>query len=222
MKILEVELTASNLDLVAEFYRDLLGLEVDSRAEGIAVEIGSSRLVVTEGPSFAGVHHLAFGISPRDVDLARQWLRQRVEPITLAGVDTFDGPPGWDSRSVYFEGPEGIVLELIARHADRSEPATAGDAPRLLSISEVGIGVPDVGSAVGRLADAFGLPRFPPQLSGFAPVGGHDGLLIVVESQRLWFPSGEDLPARGPVTVRIESAASGEVALTTVATVRAG
>ena len=115
------------------------------------------------------------------------------------------------------------MLELIARQSDWAQPAGGGDIPRLLSISEVGIGVPDVSRAVGELAESFALPPLPPQLPGFAPVGGHDGLLILVNSNRTWFPTEEDLPARGPVTARIEAPVSGgKIALTTEAVVRAG
>jgi catechol 2,3-dioxygenase-like lactoylglutathione lyase family enzyme len=222
MKILEVAITATNLDATAEFYRDLLELPVIRGPEGIAVDIGWSRLVVTEGARFRGVHHLAFGISPHDVELARRWLWQRVEPIVLHGSDVQDGPAGWDSRSVYFRGPEGIVLELIARQADRAEPGSIGDTPRLLSISEVGIGVPAVRQAVHQLAESFGLPVFPPQGPRFAPLGNHDGLLVLADPTRVWFPTDDDVPARGPVTVRIESAAPrGKVALTAEAIIEA-
>ncbi|MEU6558862.1 VOC family protein [Nocardia nova] len=222
MKILEIALTATSLDRSAEFYRDLLGLAVSEKDGGIVVEVGSSRLVVSEGMAFEGVHHLAFGISPRDFDLAYRWLGRRTALISREGADFFDGPAGWDSRSVYFRGPDGIVLELIARQADRAEPVSEGEAPRLLSISEVGIAVPDVGEAVRDLAASFGLPPFTPQLPGFTPVGGHDGLLILVDANRIWFPSERDVPARGPVTVDIDALVpGGPVELRAGAVVRA-
>ncbi|WP_433664544.1 hypothetical protein ACQPW1_21895 [Nocardia sp. CA-128927] len=162
----------------------------------MTVEIGLSELVLTRGAAFAGAHHLAFGISPDDFELARKWLRGQVDPIAVNGSDAIDGPPGWDSRSVYFRGPDGIVLELIARQADAEAPASTGDAPRLLSISEVGIGVPDVQQAVGELAETYGLHAFTPRLPDFTPVGDNDGLLILVDRERIWFPTEADLPAQ--------------------------
>ncbi|WP_051025012.1 VOC family protein [Nocardia aobensis] len=221
MKILEVELTTTNLAASTEFYRDLLGLTVTTQPEGIVVDIGSSRLRVRAGAAFDGVHHLAFGISPLDFDSARRWLRQRTELITVAGSDIIDGPEGWDSRSLYFRGPEGILLELIARQADRAVPGSADETPRLLSISEVGIGVPDVRQTVRHLAEAFEIPPFPPQLPGFAPVGSHDGLLILANSGRIWFPTEQDIPATGPLSIHIESAThSGKLTLTDEAVVQ--
>ncbi|MGW5516126.1 VOC family protein [Nocardia africana] len=221
MKILEVELTTTHLAATAEFYRDLLELPVTTQPEGIVVDIGSSRLRVTAGAAFDGVHHLAFGISPHDFDLARRWLRQRTELITAGGSDIIDGPEGWDSRSLYFRGPEGILLEFIAREADRATPGSTDETPRLLSISEVGIGVPDVRQTVRHLAEAVELPPFPPQLPGFAPVGGHDGLLILANAGRIWFPTQEDIPATGPVSARIATPGhDATVALTDEAVVR--
>ncbi|PPJ28776.1 hypothetical protein C5E45_30765 [Nocardia nova] len=223
MKILEVELTTTHLAATAQFYRDVLELPVVTLPDGIAVEIGSSIVRVTAGAGFDGVHHLAFGISPHDFDLARRWLRQRTELLTVDGSDIIDGPEGWNSRSLYFRGPDGTLLELIARQADRATPGSPDEIPRLLSISEVGIGVPDVRQTVRHLAEAFELPPFPPQLSEFAPVGSHDGLLIVARSGRIWFPTEEDVPATGPVSIRIESAGrDGQIALTEEAVVRAG
>jgi len=73
---------------------------------------------------------------------------------------------------VYFLGPEGTVLELIARQADREIAAGTGDAVRPLCLSEVGVGVPDVGEGVRALTRGLGVPAFPPQGTHFAPVGG--------------------------------------------------
>jgi len=77
-------------------------------------------------------------------------------------------------------------------------------APRPLSISEIGIGVPDVSAAVRELTHTLALPTFPPQERDFAPIGDHDGLLILVDHERIWFPTRTHLPAGGPLSVRID------------------
>ncbi|MEU4316185.1 hypothetical protein [Nocardia sp. NPDC024068] len=213
MKIREVAITATDLDSVADFYRDVLQLPVSTTPGRVSVEIGTGRLVVTEGEPFAGVHHLAFGISPHDFETARRWLEGRVELLRLNGSEIIEGPAGWDSRSLYFRGPEGIVLELIARRADAGIPAGNGERPSLFSISEVGLGVADVGRAAADLRDSFGLPPFPPQLTQFAPTGGHDGLFIVADIDRIWFLTESDYPARGPLAVHIEAGRRGKLSL---------
>lgn len=171
-----------------------------------------------EGAEFSGVHHLAIGIAPADVEVARDWLSQRVEPFVVDGSEVIDGPEGLDSRSVYFLGPEDIVLELIARDADSCAPAGDGRVPRPLSLSEVGIGVADVAAAVRALTGELGLPTFPPQGALFAPVGGHDGLIILVDQDRIWFPMDAQQPARGPVRVTVAAPRAGRLALRRSAT----
>jgi len=218
VQIEEVTLTVTGLAAAARFYRDVLELPVAEQSGQAAVTIGSSRLVLQEGDQFAGAHHLAIGIAPADFEVARGWLGQRVEPIAVDGSEVIEGPEGWNSRSLYFLGPEGIVLELIARDADSSAPAGDGQAPRPLSLSEVGIGVPSVADAVRALTGELGLPTFPPQGAQFAPVGGHDGLIILVDQNRIWFPTDAQQAARGPVTVKLAAPRAGRLSLRQSAT----
>jgi catechol 2,3-dioxygenase-like lactoylglutathione lyase family enzyme len=193
LKIREVTLTVERLEAVARFYRDVLRLPVVSD-DGQA-EVTVDRALDAEARWFLSrVHHLAFGIAPADFALARSWLEQRVDLIAADGSVVIDGPDGWHSRSLYFLGPEDILLELIAREAEATASGSEGSVPRILSISEVGIGVPDVAAAVRTLTQRLALPTFPPQGGGFAPVGGHDGLRIVVDQDRIWFP---ELPPAG-------------------------
>lgn len=222
VKIRQVAVTVARLDEAPIFYRDVLQLPVHSQAGHVTVTVGSSRLVLEPGDRFHGVHHLAFSVAPADFQLAQEWLGQRVDPIVVDGSEVIEGPEGWRSRSVYFLGPEGILLEFIAREADAQVPAGEAEVPRPLSISEVGIGVPDVSAAVASLTGQLKLPTFPPQGTHFAPVGGHDGLVILVNTERIWFPTDSHQAARGPVAVTIEGPKPGHVSLTNQATVLAG
>ncbi len=186
------------------------------------MRVGSSRLILEPGDHFHGVHHVAFGIAPADFELTRAWLSQRVNPILVDGSEVIVGPEGWHSKSVYFLGPEDILLEFIAREADGHMSASEADVPQPLSISEVGIGVPDVADAVDTLTDQLGLPAFPPQGTHFAPVGGHNGLIILVDEERIWFPTASHQAAQGPVALEIEGLRPARVSLTNKATVFAG
>jgi len=218
VQIRQVRITVGRLDQAANFYRDVLQLPVDAQPGRVTVRVKSSRLILEPGDHFHGVHHLAFGIVPANFELARAWLGHRVEPIVVDGSDVIVGPEGWHSTSVYFLGPEDILLEFIAREADEGS-ASEADAPRPLSISEVGIGVPDVADAVATLGEQLGLPAFPPQGTHFAPVGGHDGLVILVDEDRIWFPTAFHQAARGAVDFEIEGPRPARVALTSKATV---
>jgi catechol-2,3-dioxygenase len=221
VRILKATLTVAQPDEAAAFYRDVLELPVAVHDGRVTIGIGFSSLVLEQGDDFDGVHHLAFGIAPADFELARIWLRERAEPILVDGSDVIDGPDGWNSRSLYFLGPEATLLELIARDADAHVPATQGQVPPVLSLSEVGIGVPDVAQAVRTLEQDLGLPAFPPQGTQFAPVGSHDGLIILVDQDRIWFPTETQQAARGPVTVELEAPRAGRQSLRKSATILA-
>ncbi|MFF3227478.1 VOC family protein [Nocardia suismassiliense] len=79
MKICEVAIDTTDLDAAADFYRNVLRLPVTAEPERVTVQVGLSKLVLTRGAPFAGVHHLAFGISPDDFELAQNWVRGQVD-----------------------------------------------------------------------------------------------------------------------------------------------
>lgn len=207
MKILNVSITVCDLDKAVQFYRDTLLLPVEVSPAGVAVTIGASELTLRTGDSFDGVHHLAFGILPAEFELAHEWLARRVAFLQADGSDIILGSEDWKSRSLYFLGPEGTILEFIARDADASTVSSGGENPHMLSIGEVGIGVEDVLATVATLSEELSIPNFYDLSSTFASMGSHDGLLIVVQQDRLWFPNKVSKPARGPLTVQIESPA---------------
>jgi len=111
-----------------------------------------------------------------------------------------------DSESVYLRGPDGAVLELIARHRlpDRPTWPAGPFGPRsLLAVSEVGIAVPDVAAAVADLRSALGCAPFGDPEPRFAPVGDDTGLLVLVAERRVWFPTAADRASTGPLTATV-------------------
>lgn len=207
MRILSASITVQDVAKAARFYRETLQLPVEETPSRAVVTAGSSRLVLTAGGRFDGVHHLAFGIPPSDFGLAREWLAERVPLLLSGGSDVIVSSAAWSSRSLYFPGPEGIILEFIARDADAAAAPSAGPGPRVLSISEVGIGVADVLGAVAQISRELAVPVFHDLSGTFASMGSHDGLLIIVHEDRIWFPTADSRPARGPLAVDIASTA---------------
>jgi len=206
MKILSASITVQDVAAAAQFYRDVLLLPVEESPDAAVVSVGSSRLVLDAGGKFDGVHHLAFGIPPSDFELAHEWLGRRVPLLRSGGSEVIAGTEEWGSRSLYFQGPEGIILEFIARDADAAAASSTGPNPRMLSISEVGIGVADVLDTVATLSRELAIPLFFDLSGTFASMGSHDGLLVIVHEDRIWFPTDASRPARGPLAVDIESA----------------
>ncbi|TDW50696.1 catechol-2,3-dioxygenase [Curtobacterium sp. PhB42] len=201
MDIRQAQLATRSLDDTARFW-ERLGCPVD-RVDGVVeVVVGSTRLLFRELPGMTGALHLAITIPTGTFAAAAEWIAGIATVLVDAdGRDEFEGPPNWNSRSVYFDGPDQQLLELIERR-DLAAAAPASAVP-LLSVSEVGIVVPDVLGAVGTLRRAGLEPYANPAGEGFAAVGDVDGLVILVSPERRWFPTADRLPSTAPVVLDV-------------------
>lgn len=204
MRITSVTVRVRDAAAGAAALAALLGLRTEEDLAGPFVRIGWTvvRPIATSG---SGVDHLAILIPGDAYPEAEAWVRERATPTGTA----IAGPPGWVSTSVYFDGPDEAVLELIAHVGHRPQPgATFPEA--LLGVCEVGIAVEDVDAAI----DASGLPPFAGTVApDFAAIGDRDGRLILASPGRVWFPTEDRLAGAGPLVVVAESATPTEVRL---------
>jgi catechol-2,3-dioxygenase len=156
---------------------------------------GATRLRFAGGPPVCS--HFAINVAPQRFEEAVSWARERAELVE-------DDVPfeAWRARSAYFFDPGGNIVELIARERAPGEEL-------FLEISEVGLPVADVGTAVDWLESELGLPYFSGNRRDFAAVGDDRGLFIVVPVGRPWLFT--DVPAPdAPLRVAIESERTGE------------
>ncbi|MFC4639002.1 VOC family protein [Deinococcus hohokamensis] len=172
------------------FYTRTLGLSPCHEGPGtLSVQTGTSRLTLQHDDSTPGYLHLAWDIPAPQLDAAEAWLRARVPLLAdEEGHTRFPPAEEWNTTSLYFEDPAGNILEFVARHDQRSPASGAFGPHSLRRLSELGLVVPDVARAAGQLEQHFGLRAFNGQSPTFTPVGGHDGMLIVVPEGRGWFP----------------------------------
>ncbi|MDO3698068.1 hypothetical protein Q3H92_10240, partial [Curtobacterium flaccumfaciens] len=157
--------------------------------------------------------HLAITIPTGTFDAGKAWIAGLTTVLGTDDQDEFEGPPNWNSRSVYFEGPDQQLLELIERRDLDSGARRAGDGSGtgtgtgavvpLVSVSEVGVPVPDVLGAVEALRRAGLEPYANPPGESFAAVGDVDGLVILVSPDRRWFPTGDRSPSSAPVVIDV-------------------
>jgi catechol-2,3-dioxygenase len=197
MRIVQLALPVSDVAQVEAYFRDTLQLPV---AEG-NVQIGWTRLRLrAAGADPVGGVHLAFNVPANRFAAATEWLLARA-PLqrNAAGQAHFTFGDAWASESIYFEGPDGLILELIGRRrlpaSERAGPFHGGE---LTCISEVGLPTADVAQLHARAEAALGLQPLSPPTPHFAALGDDEGLLIVVDATRAWFPEQKVLPnARG-------------------------
>ncbi|MCS5505851.1 hypothetical protein [Curtobacterium flaccumfaciens] len=206
MDIRQVQLATRSLADTARFY-ERLGCSVEIVDTTVRIVVGSTLLVFRELPEMTGALHLAITIPTGTFDAAKAWIAGLTTVLGTADQDEFEGPRNWNSRSVYFEGPDQQLLELIERRdlepgARRVGVGTDAGVP-LVSVSEVGVPVPDVLGAASALRRAGLEPYANPPGESFAAVGDVDGLVILVSPDRRWFPTGDRSPSNAPVVIDV-------------------
>jgi catechol-2,3-dioxygenase len=209
MKIIELELITSDIPAQYEFYTQVLGIPMLATTYGVfRLLVGESRLTFRQAPQdWQGCYHLAFTIPTNQFDAAKSWITARVPLLTdSAGNDTFFGT-NWNIHSLYFADATGNILELIARHTLANESDEPFRGLSLLSISEIGIVTDDVHATARMLQTETGITYYDSGNEQFAALGDDQGLLIVVERGRIWFPETSQQPADdSPLTVVVETA----------------
>ncbi|MDE1566584.1 VOC family protein [Aquabacter sediminis] len=123
-----VVLTVNDLDLVARFYRNVLGFEA-LRSDGTVAELGAGGDVLLElrqdraarraTPREAGLFHTAF-LLPERADLAR-WVKH----AAAARAPVVGASDHLVSEAIYLSDPEGNGVEI---YADRPPQAWTWDA----------------------------------------------------------------------------------------------
>jgi catechol-2,3-dioxygenase len=216
MDIRQVQLATRSLADTARFY-ERLGCSVEIVDTTVHIVVGSTLLVFRELPEMTGALHLAITIPTGTFDAAKAWIAGLTTVLGTADQDEFEGPPNWNSRSVYFDGPDQQLLELIERRdlesgarrvgaGDGTGTDTGSDSDAgvpLVSVSEVGVPVPDVLGAASALRRAGLEPYANPPGESFAAVGDVDGLVILVSPDRRWFPTGDRSPSNAPVVIDV-------------------
>lgn len=138
--LFEGHVTVKDLDRARTFYEQVLNLTPATIIESRRVAFywlgghGKSMLGVWEvgsAPSRLSTH-LAFRVSNEDLERSLDLLRAAgIKPLDLAGRET-DQPVllEWmPARAVYFEDPDGNLLEFLAMTANQTSPTSNQAAP---------------------------------------------------------------------------------------------
>lgn len=197
MRILDLTLPVSDVARVGAYFHDVLQLPV----EGDVVQVGWTRVQLRDaGPDPTGGVHLAFNVPANRFAEATEWLLARAPLQTNSkGEAHFTFGDAWASESIYFEGPDGLILELIGRRRLPGSSRTGSfQGSELTCVSEVGLPTADVPALHARAEAALALRPLSTPTPHFAALGDDEGLLIVVDATRAWFPEQKVLPnARG-------------------------
>ncbi|SIT93508.1 VOC family protein [Pontibacter indicus] len=212
MKITALELQTDQPEALKTFYTQVLGLPLLSEdGASFSMQAGYSTLTfrAVEAPPRGG-YHLAFHIPGDGVSDAATWLQNRVAFLHAPGATSpVVKHESWQAKALYFYDPAFNLLEVIAH---RSSPASRlpFGPEQLIGIAEVGLPVKDVAGFAQELRTKFGLPRWKSATALFEAVGDAEGLFIVVQEQRPWFPTQNPAQAM-PLRVVVQAPAPGQI-----------
>lgn len=190
----EVELSSTGPERVSRFYAETLGLEGTRNG----FRVGSCEVRFVEG-SPASPYHLAFNIPANQIESAKAWGEERLSMLSDEVFD-FDF---WSARAIYFEDPEGNILEFIARRNLANEAEGPFGPAMILELSEFGLPAEDPPEVVDRLETRCGLEVYSGDRRTFTAVGDEHGLLVVIPVGRAWLPTDRKA-AENPARLTIE------------------
>jgi hypothetical protein len=206
MHIRRLRLFCKDPSALTLFYRQLFG-EDQANPDRFAWQAGHT-LIEFEKSNMAVPYHFALNISCNKIEESLTYLKSfGISPIPYREKEVVEFP-NWNARSVYFFDSAGNVVEFIARRdLDNAKPGpfTPSD---LLSVSEIGTPAPNLKAIYNRLAEATGISRYDGNLSTFCAAGNPEGLFILTNVDRHWFPTEvPSLPAPYLLDARIEGKA---------------
>jgi hypothetical protein len=210
MRIIKLELFASNVGAQADFYSQKLDLPVRRDNENqITVQAGKSELVFKKAePGWKGVYHLALNIPENRIDEVHTWLGARANLIPNKDWHEVFHFKAWNAHAIYCYDAEGNILELIARHdlKDSNDDAGTGGG-HILCLSEFGLSVENILLFRARLMKSLGIAPYHNSISrDFFAVGDDRGLLLVASKGREWYPFTGKVAAFTPFKVRVQEA----------------
>lgn len=191
MKIKELQLLTNNLDKTEAFYTGRLGISIHQKTEKeLSFLIGCTKLKFIISAVEKPVYHIAFDIPNNKLNEAFDWLSEKVTVLPVTAEGKIADIKLWNAKSIYFYDNNGNLLELICRFDIDTQSEKPFDASSIISISEIGLVTEDVPALTKTITKNYNLPIFQkqPAQENFTAVGDDEGLLVIVNENRNWFP----------------------------------
>lgn len=204
MKILEVELLTDNLEETEHFYSNQLGFRMSEKdTESITFVTGSSVLKFVRSFNIHPVYHFAFNIPCNLLKQALNFAKTRFRMIYLEDGELIADFDNWNAKAFYFYDNNGNILEFIARYDLENDSTDGFDTQAIESVSEIAVSTVSVNDLRNELETNHNIQPYhrQPPLPNFAALGDENGLIILSENGRHWFPT--DVESR-PFPLKIQ------------------
>lgn len=192
MKLEQIQIQTNNIQQTASFYQDILNLCIlEKDLNTLTIQAGNSILKFVENPQFKSIYHFAFNIPENKLNEAIEWCKNKVDLIFIEDQNVITNFENWNANAVYFYDNNGNLLEFIARHDLNNAQEEAFSSKAILNISEIGIVNENPLELGNQLIEKYGLEFFSKNANSekFAVLGNDEGLLILVQPNRNWYPT---------------------------------
>ena len=194
MKIIELQLLSSNIPQTKKFYQEILGMPIIYADDScIKISAGQSSLQFNKVNNQKPFYHFAFTIPANKFDEAFAWANSIIELIPITPTSNIADFKNWNAKAFYFHDNNLNIVEFIARFDLNNNSGKVFDGSSIFSISEIGIVVDNAKEYSENLLEVHDLNYFsrqPPQ-EGFVAIGDDNGLFIVVNNRRNWYPTSK-------------------------------
>ena len=194
MIIKHLELLTNNIFQTEAFYSHLLQFPINSRSDShLTFTIGHSTLTFRLTRESTPFYHLAFLIPENKLEEALQFISSKSSVIPFSASNTIASFENWNAQAFYFYDNHQNILEFIVRYDLKLLDETRFSSSSIVGINEIGIAVANVPQEANHLIADFGLSFYErgPTLSDFTALGDANGLILLVDIGRGWFPTGK-------------------------------
>lgn len=191
MKIKELILYTSNLEVQFDFYSNILEFKVLTKtSEKCSFKVGKSVLAFIYKEK-AVPYHFAFNIPSNKETESLSWLKERVGilPFEGNGIVNFKS---WNAKAVYFYDKDFNIVEFIARKNLNENDTADFSSASILNISEIGMPTSNIEATYNELNDLKEMAIYGGNFDLFCAIGDEEGLFILVNKElKTWFPTGK-------------------------------
>ncbi|WP_316842566.1 hypothetical protein [Pedobacter gandavensis] len=195
MEIKELQIITTQLAETETFYNQILNLDTHDKTENeVSFLIGRTKLsFVLEATTAQPVYHMAFDIPKNKLMEAYEWLKKRIKIISVTPETDFSSFELWNAKSFYFHDNNENVLEFICRYDLDNESDSDFGGSSILAVTEIGLVSEDVPFLAETIMSKYGLEVYEkqPARDNFTVLGDEQGLLILVNEDRNWYPTDQ-------------------------------
>jgi len=193
MKIKVLHLQTNNVEETKAFYNNILEIPTQIiSVNEVSFLIGETKLHFVKSDTNSQ-YHIAFDIPKNLIEQSYNWIKSRSKVLPVTENSELSNFALWNAKSFYFNDNNGNLLEFIARFDLENTSKKTFDSSCILYASEIGIVTEDVPKLVERLQNEYPLSIYPkqPAQENFTVLGDENGLLVIVNENRNWFPTDE-------------------------------